>query len=264
MTLVIAHGQPKSGSTFLYMAALEIAQKINDEEFYNFKNRVFGEGFPTFVNEMTADFLLDAEARIPSGSMFLIKTHAKLTDDVAELIEAGRIGAFTSFRDPRDAALSTLNVGEKDREKGVDRWFAKIKDIEQLSRAINTQTDDAYRWVRQPGVFAIPYYITAMSQSTSVGLLADYLGVPHLKNILAAKMDADREKLPEFNKGVLDRFVDEFPVEDLRFANETWAHSIAEYDVILEQVMARLGHRMAHAYFTGIRDQKIRERLSGA
>ncbi|MCA0873458.1 hypothetical protein LCL97_21720 [Seohaeicola saemankumensis] len=264
MTVVIAHGQPKSGSTFLYMTALEVVQIVNREEFYTFKDRVLGANTPTFVDKLTAETILEIDEKLAPGQTFVLKTHADLEDEVADLITAGRVKAFTSFRDPRDTALSTLNVGEKDRAKGETRWFAKITEIGQLTNPIQFQWAETRDWVRHPDVLAVPYYVTAMSQSTSVKLLTEFLGMGYLSNTLAADMDAKREKLPEYNKGVLDRFVNELSVEDLKFANDTWADTIAEYNALLEETMTRLGHRMAYTYYTRMRDAKIAERVAAA
>lgn len=262
MPVVIAHGQPKSGSTFLYMTAIEIAQRVNNEEFYTFKNRVLGEDLPTYIHELSAEFILDVNNAVGEDKLFIIKTHGKLTEDVEALLAQRTVTAFTSFRDPRDTALSTLNVGEKDRAKGVDRWFAQITDIEQLSRAINTQFEDTMKWVNNPYVLAIPYYITAMAQSAGVGLIADFLNAAYLKNVLAADMDAKRTTLPEFNKGILDRFVEEMSAENIAFANDAWAQSIAAYDAALKHVMAQLGYTMAYNHFTQARDTRLTQRLA--
>ncbi len=264
MTVVIAHGQPKSGSTFLYMTAMEIAQNVNSEEFYTYKNRVLGEDFPTFVDEITADFVLDLDNRIPRHQMFIIKTHGELSEDLAAIIARGQVKAFTSFRDLRDTALSTLDVAVKDREIGDARYFAKYNEIEQLRNAIPWQWNAVSPWVRCPGVFANPYYMTALSQSTCVGLLARYLGAGYMSNTLAAEMDAKRTSLPEYNKGVLDRFVSELSPNAIQFANETWAAEIAEYNALLETKMAELGHAMACHYYMRMRDAKITERLAEA
>lgn len=246
------------------MAALEIAQQVNGEEFYTFRNRVMGKDFPSFIDTFQEGLLANVAARIPEDRIFVIKTHAELSPALAEAISDRTVRAFTSFRDPRDTALSILNAGEADRKIGNDRYFSAFEKMEQLKAPVQRQARRVQPWIDHPDVLAIPYYLTAMSEATSVGLLAEFLGVGHLRSILAAKMAAKRETLPEFNKGILDRFIDELPADDIRFGNEVWAEAIAAYNTTLETVMARLGHRMSHDYFVGLRDRKLSKKLSEA
>ena len=260
--IVIAHGQPKSGSTFLYMTAQAIAEHVNGEGFHPFMYRVLGSNFNAFQNEVPASLIVHVDKAVGPERMFIIKTHGKLTEDVAELIAAGQVKAFTSFRDPRDTALSTLNVGESDRAKGVDRWFSTITEMKQLVRPIKSQTVTTFAWARHPDVLAIPYYLTALSQAASVGLIARHLGVRSLQGVLGAEMEAKRRSLPEFNKGVLDRFVEDLSVKDIRFCSDVWADIIAEYESLLKTTMTRLGYRLAYRYYAGLRDARLRERLA--
>ena len=264
MTVVIAHGQPKSGSTFLYSTAVEICRFVNGEDFHRFRTRVLGEDMPAFTQNITADFLLSIDDKIGPDRMFVVKTHAALEDDVAELLTRGRVRAFTSFRDPRDTALSVLNVGARDRAEGRQRWFATIETIEQLRRPIALDVAKVARWAAHPRVLAVPYYLTAVAQTACVGLLADHLGVSYPKSVLAARMEAQRRTLPEFNRGIPDRFVDDLTLDQLRFAAETWPDAIRLYDRMLEDSMAALGYRLVHARLVAERDARLRRRLAAA
>lgn len=88
MTVVIAHGQPKSGSTFLYMTSIEIANLVNDEDYYRLHARLFGEDFPSFMNELPVSLLHEIDKKVGPDRIFILKTHCDLSDGVAELAVA--------------------------------------------------------------------------------------------------------------------------------------------------------------------------------
>jgi len=259
--LVIAHGQPKSGSTFLYATACVIAEIINQEEYYNFRNRVLGREFPAFHNSLPRELLIDVSKTIGPHRMFVVKTHCELDAGIEELVASKQVMAFTSFRDPRDAALSTLNVGAAERAAGVSRWFSKFEEIGQLAKPIRRQCDQAFRWARHPNVLTIPYYLIAAAEAESVGRIARHLGRPELRALVASRMDVRRQSVPEFNKGILDRFVDELSVEELRSIAGVWSDIIEEYNNLLEENMANLGHRMIYEHYSQLRDEALHRKL---
>ena len=75
MPIVIAHGQPKSGSTFLYMAGTILTEMTNNVEYYSFAESVAGPDFKTFQNEVSADYLENLAQRVPANKTLIFKTH---------------------------------------------------------------------------------------------------------------------------------------------------------------------------------------------
>ena len=261
MPIVIAHGQPKSGSTFLYTAGTILTEMTNNVEFHSFAKSVGGPDFKTFQAEVSADYLENLARRVPANKTLIFKTHGWMTDDVAALIDGHHFKAFTSFRDPRDSALSILNMGAKERARGDTRWFSKMENMEQLKNSIRNQWKKTRGWINHPKVLTIPYYLIAGAEHSSVKAIANLMGAHRFGPLAAATMADRREATPEFNKGIQDRFVAELSLADLKLTQELWAKEIAEYEELSITIMTRLGHSMLYQSFSQMRDKAIRKRL---
>ena len=268
MTVYIAQGQPKSGSTFVFMAALAMAEQINQCEYYTFKSRIFGDRvdeFPDFYDTIFEEQLDAAMELVPEDKVFLMKTHMgydEATPRMLDLIRSGKVKFFTTFRDPRDAAVAILDVAAKEREAGEDRWFWKYHEVAQLKNPIHYQSEMAYLWSQLEGGLSIPYYMIACAQDTCVQRLAEYMGVGWAGSLFAAQMEARKRSLPEFNKGRVDRFIDDLSPSEIRVGNEIWAQRLRFYDSEVRRVMAENGLRMLAETLLSRRDRLVAERLA--
>ncbi len=263
MPIVLAHGQPKSGSTFLYIAALEMAALANGEEYYRFRNARLGDDFVDFQPSVTPALVDYVADRIRPNEYIVLKTHNVLTPDLEGMIDSGAVLALTSFRDPRDTVLSTLDAGRSDRERGSTRWFSRFTEVEQLILPVKRQFTRVVPWIRHPKVLAIPYYLTAMRQSTAVAVLAQHLGCGHTSRQVAQSMEARKLTLPEWNKGLADRYIDGLSGSDVRSLNEAFADILPEYDQLLRQTLSAIGHRLFCEWAIAQRDRRLEAKLTG-
>ncbi|NAZ38125.1 hypothetical protein [Rubellimicrobium sp. CFH 75288] len=260
MPLIIAHGQPKSGSTFLFQAAVALRDRVDGTELYAVLRRLLGQNASVFYDHIPLERVQTIlEAAGPET--LIIKTHGPLPDDVRPLLEQGLVKAFTSFRDPRDACRSMLDAGASDRAKGSTRWFASKTRVEDLTGPIAHQYRSLQTWLDCPQVLAIPYYITANHQDAAVRLLCRHLGYGALGRLIAAQMQERRSSVPEFYKGISDRFLSDFSAEEIAFLNGALAPQIAAYERHAAERMARLGHRMLHTHLVALRNAHL-DRLS--
>jgi hypothetical protein len=258
MPVVIAHGQPKSGSTFLFGAAVELRNMVDGDTIYQALKLALGEDANAFENEIDAALVKHLLARAGHKTL-VIKTHGTLSGDVRALVEAGRVRAFTSFRDPRDACRSMLDAGVSDRAKGNQRFFASKSRVDELVRPIARQFAALQSWLDCPQVLAMPYYIIANDQDFAVRLLAMHLGFGALASVVAAKMQARKTSVPEFHKGISDRFLKDFSLEEIGYLNKVMAAQVATYEADAQRIMAKLGHRMLYARLVAMREARLRE-----
>lgn len=259
MPVIIAHGQPKSGSTFLFAAATELCDLINGENIYVTLESCMGAGAPIFHSKLDAQLVEDMLIKARDKTL-VIKTHDFLPDDVRHMIEDKRVRAFTSFRDPRDACRSMLDAGISDRAKGNNRWFASRSKVEELTRPISAHLRQVQTWIDCADVLALPYYIISNNQDYAVRLLSKHLGFGALGSIVAAKMEAEKKEIPEFHKGFSDRFLTDFSTEEIDFLNKAMAEQIATYSFNAKEKMAKLGHRMLHDRLVAMRQAALEAR----
>jgi hypothetical protein len=258
MPVIIAHGQPKSGSTFLFATATELRSLIDGDNYYAAMKAALGSDAQAFQARLDAAYVRDVLARAGKKTLVL-KTHGPLTDDLRAMVAAGEVPAFTSFRDPRDACKSMLDAGESDRARGSDRWFASKTRAEELVRPIANQVRDLQSWLDCPQVLALPYYIIANNQDFAVRRLCRHLGHGALGSLMAGIMQAKKTTVPEFHKGISDRFLTDFPAEEIVFLNRTMAPQIAAYRRVAAERMAALGHRMLHDRLVAMRQARLAE-----
>jgi len=256
MPVIIAHGQPKSGSTFLFQTVLESLSIIEGDLFYRIWAKKMGEGTPVFFGKVDLESVREVQARAGSN-ILVMKTHSVLPDEVRELIERGEIRAFTSFRDPRDACRSMLDAGISDRAKGVSRWFATKTKAEELIRPIGNQVRDMITWLDCPAVLAVPYYITANNQDFAVVRLCEHLGFRGLGRVMAGIMQANKTAVPEFHKGVSDRFLTDFNWSDIQQLNAAMSAEIRLYEEILGPKMKELHHHMLCQQLVRMREERL-------
>jgi hypothetical protein len=259
MSLVVAHGVPKSGSTFLYQVAKDITEAINGFSHYEAKNRFFpGMEVPDFVAQPEDAFVDSLLERLPPGAAFVFKTHGRITPKMASRLRSGRVKAMMSFRDPRDTAISMLDAGVKDREKGRDRSFAALHEVEQAIGPTRHGWRIARDWIDCPNLLLIPYYLTATNQRWVVDRLCDYLGAAWGRYRINAKYAHGKDaKITEFHKGVADRFLDDLTPSQIERLGEKLAREIDEVDALTARWMGEYGFRLLHRHLKDERDRKL-------
>lgn len=263
MPIVIAHGQPKSGSTFLYVTALEIAALANGEEYYRFRTARLGKDFQDFRPSIEPELIHEVSGMIDPKDYIILKTHNVLTPDIEELIDNGSVLAFTSFRDPRDTVLSTLDAGKSDRERGSTRWFTKFTEAEQLVAPVRRQFERVVPWIQNRNVLAIPYYMIAYEQAATVTILARHLGCGAICHHLASAMDVKKSSLPEWNKGLADRYIDILDRKDVQFLNQAFAKVLPVYDRFLRDRMGNHNYNLLCAHLIAEREGRLQSKLEG-
>ena len=256
MPVIIAHGQPKSGSTFLFAAATELRGLLDGDNYYAAMKQALGDDVNAFQVRLDEPFVRDVLHKA-GGKTLVLKTHGGLTDGVRAMLERGEVRGFTSFRDPRDVCKSMLDAGTADRARGSDRWFASKTQAEELVRPISNHIRDLQSWLDCRRVLAIPYYIVANCQDFAVLRLCHHLGWAACGSLLAGIMQAKKTSVPEFHKGVSDRFLSDFSTEEIQFLNKSMAPQIVAYRAVAAGRTAALGHRMLHDRLVAMRQARL-------
>lgn len=264
MALIISHGVPKSGSTFLFQVAKDVATSVNGFPHYKAKARFFpGMDVPDYVDQ-PADSLIEALlGRLPPGAPYALKTHGKLTPLIGSGIRSGSIKAIVSFRDPRDAIISMLDAGVSDREKGKDRAFSRLHRAEDAIPAVKYGWRMARDWAHLPGVLAVPYLLTATNQDMVIRLVCDYLSAKDSYAGISQHYAEDREsKITEYHKGIADRFLDDLTPDDIASLSRSLESEIAENDALTEHWMQAYGQPTLHLMSRERRELRLKALLA--
>lgn len=116
---------------------------------YAFKKTFFVTG-----KEGELDAILSA---YDGSSDVLLKTHAAPSAKIANAIAAGDLKATLTFRDPRDAVVSILEVAARDRERDRDRGFTHIETTEQAVTSVRGHLKIVNEWRALDGGLQLYY-----------------------------------------------------------------------------------------------------------
>ncbi len=262
MSIIISNGLPKSGSTCVTYTCTAIAERLNGKTTADLK---FAIGMPDLVDFVPSpdERLIKTieKASLAHDAMIVLKSHCGLDEFLRSSVEAGRILLVASFRDPRDTALSMLDAGTIERKAGSTRYFHQFKDIEQVIRPIKFASRKLADLNQLPGVCLIPYHLIANDFPFVVGMIADHLGAGHLRDQTLGDMTGRIVDLPEFNKGIADRFVTELSDDELRLVCDNLEEEAALYDLAFCNVMERYGRLEEAKAIIAERDDQISTRL---
>jgi len=259
MPLILAHGQPKSASTFLFETARWAIGRHNGLRWPEFGKKIgLGPEYTLNYVEQPTDEILDViGARLPEDGYYVLKTHGELTPRIRTGIESGTIVVLTSFRDPRDCLVSLLDALEKEMAR-EGRPFTKQESIKSAVRYTNRAWAAASDWANSDDSLKIPYYLTATDHARVVKLVCEFIGLGKFTDSTNRRFS--REHFPrvhEFNKGVADRFLDVLSPGDIATATSSLDRAIHEIDQLTEQWMTRYGYREAYESLHNRREQRL-------
>ncbi len=240
---------------------MELASLANGQEYYRFKRERLGDDIEDYSANVTVKLVETVSSRIDPTDYVVLKTHGLLTPELEEMIDNGVILAFSSFRDPRDSILSTLDAGATAREKGLTCWFTGYTEIEQLINPMISQFNITVPWAMNSNVLCIPYYLTVLCQSPVVEILAAHLNYGWVGRFLAETMDGRKASAPEWNKGIADRYIEQLTADQIAFLNEKFAGILPTYDGLLRMRMGALRHSMLCENLLAERDARLAQKL---
>jgi hypothetical protein len=259
--LIIAHGQAKSGSTFLWQIAVAAAARANGLPQHQYRKTIFPDGVEThdFATQPTDEIIMTIEKYLPDEKFYVLKTHGSITPLISERVKGKGLIAFTSFRDPRDCVISMLDAGVKDRAKNNDRFFGKLLEVKDALRPVKFEwSARAREWTKCAGVLKIPYYLIASAQDRVVQLICTRIGLAKFTNDVQAQFrDGGKETITEFHKGIPDRFFDDMSIADVLFTSGYFFYEIAEIDRLTERWMTDFGYREIYNLLHGRREERM-------
>ena len=142
--IIICHGMAKSASSFATQITLGLARSYctNGERGIRDLRSYLATTNGLFLND-DADLdslieLIHNDIGSSDETIIVIKLHRACSPYVASLIESGKVSALSTYRDPRDIALSLIDAARMDEEKKKDR-FTKYKSVDDTFDMVNYQ-----------------------------------------------------------------------------------------------------------------------------
>jgi hypothetical protein len=211
-------------------------------------------GNQDFVDQITDNSVERILAALPSAVVYVLKTHRGLPRRTKSALWRGTVTAFTSFRDPRDAAVSLL-------DHGIARATDKIVNVATLTQAINSVSTGhrfMLEWAGCRNVVAFPYYLTAGDRNYAVEALCRHIGLPHMAPEMGRRFgDGGHAKIWMFNKGIADRFADVLSPEQLALVNKELTHEVEAYEGFARAWMRHHNRQMLYLAMKESRDRRL-------
>ncbi|MCI4645880.1 MAG: sulfotransferase domain-containing protein [Hyphomonadaceae bacterium] len=220
--IVWVYGQQKSASSFCFQLVCDVLEAAGYEQ--RERRAAYLEGvsgaMTTGLRSTRAENIDQLLAKIGADEApIAIKTHGNLTPKIKAQFRAKQAVGFATFRDPRDAALSLYEHGQRNREKGIE---GKFGEAETLTMAVEHMAKSLPRieaWTNQGRVKPISYTRLSEEPLEAVRTIARHLKlkVP-VRKIVAAYQQGEKE-IGNFNVGQKGRF-DEIATPEEKAAAE--------------------------------------------
>lgn len=261
MTFIIAHGVAKSGSTFLFQVARDVAAAINGLPHEKAKSRFFpGMEVPDYVLQPADDLIEPLVRLLPPSAAYVLKTHGRITPFITSGIRSGLIKAVVSFRDPRDLVVSMLDAGVSDRKKRQDRGFSPLYNVEDALQPVRDGWEAAREWAYLPGTLPVPYLLIATNHDFIIHLVCEYLSATHCYPSIRERYSHDKATtIREFHKGVADRFLEDLTPGELAGVSNSLEREIAESDALTARWMGIYGFQTLRLAMYQRRETRLKE-----
>ncbi|MEM7506026.1 MAG: sulfotransferase domain-containing protein [Pseudomonadota bacterium] len=208
--LYICFGMAKSGSTLAFQITREVARQAGhapapDGEFLD------AQGSHTnFVsNWRDIDLQAMVAAARGRGRMMVLKTHGRPPDGMADAVTKGDIAVQAVCRDPRDIALSMIDMGRQGGDWGVVNGVP-IGSPEDAQRRIGNHVVRFRAWAAMPGALTLNYERVAFDIEGTATKIARHLDIDVSAREAVARIERRNTHL---NKGLAQRHRSEMTAE---------------------------------------------------
>ena len=254
VAIIVAFGQPKSASTFLFQVARRAAMARNGGDDRALRERLssaLGSPWADFHQSVDAGLVDTIASALEPNETAVIKTHGPLDASLGGHLARRTVVAFTSLRDPRETALSMVDAGVRDRAAGAARTYFQAMLRPSEPRTVEAQRQAVKNLRTQlanPFVLAVPYEAIAAAQDRVILRLTSHLGLRGYAEVVAQHFARERAtRITEYNVGTPFRFATTLPAEEIAALNAALGSEIAFVDGVILRAMARFG--LVNRYF---------------
>lgn len=130
------------------------------------------------VNDWLPSVVEAMERLIPKERIVMLRTHAGPAPPIVDLLNDGRGICHVGIRDPRDIALSLLDVvARTEKLKRTNRSEIRAGDVASTFPAIRKNIESAYAWSDTRDAIVLEYEDTAFRPAISIEAICRQLGL---------------------------------------------------------------------------------------
>lgn len=222
--IILSVGMPRAGSAWYYNLTNELALAAGYQDVHKIREQYHLQDILTEANcnigALTTRRLL--AVLVPSflGNNFVVKAHAAPTSFARRLIENGQIKPAYIFRDPRDAMLSAIEIGQRTIQRGGSNAFAKLVDFDSSLKFILDQVRVWEAWMECKEALHTRYEDLLTNYDVEAARLVAHLGLNDQNAAIKAVVDKYRPEQARsgspnvhFSKGKIGRFREKMTIE---------------------------------------------------
>jgi len=217
--IFLSVGMPRAGSGWYYNLTHDLALAAGFQDAHHIRQRYRLQRILTEVNcnigALTLRRLAAVLAPSVMGNSFVIKAHAGPTPVARRLIRLGLIRTAYIYRDPRDALLSAMEMGQRARQDGRQNAFSKLVDFESALDFMTTYLHIWEAWMECNRALHTRYEDLLLDYDSQTLRLVNFLGFnasqPAIQEVVKQYQPAVAQPVQpglHFNKGKIGRFRD--------------------------------------------------------
>jgi hypothetical protein len=203
---------PKSASSFCYQLVLDVLKKYSEHygmKMANVQDVLPGYQFSGFFDPsdgLSLDRFIEKALEVSrQGKCIGVKLHCNPTKYTKSLIEAKVIFANASFRHPADCILSYMDAHRKEVEEKNQVRFEAGETYQTTLQTIKNQGNIFLEWAKIGQIVVIYFDNLAKSPQDFINRVGHQIGINVNAEALLQSYLNKKEKIWEFNKGMIDR-----------------------------------------------------------
>jgi len=219
--VILSVGMPRAGSGWFFNLTNDLIISSGFQDVRHIRTRYHLQNILTEVNcnigALSWKRLLPVMIPAFLGNTYVVKAHSSLTSITRRFIQFGMIRPTYIYRDPRDALLSAMEVGQRARQDGRQNKFAELYDFDTGVEFILNYVHIWEAWCECEKGLHIRYEDLLLKYEDEVDRLLSFLNLEHKNETsdqIISKYDPKENtqdlKGIHFSQGRIGRFRQEF------------------------------------------------------
>lgn len=231
--IVLSVGMPRAGSGWHYNLVNDLMKTTGCADAHEIRERYRLQHILTEVNcnigVLSARRLALVAVPALVGNTFVIKAHAGPTSASRLLQRLGLLRITYIYRDPRDAALSAYEYGQRALKKGRPNAFSYLTDFPKSVGFILDYVRIWEKWMNEKNVLTARYEDLLTNYDHEVGRLVAFLKLsgsePEVQKVIESYRpeSAEGQQGLHFYKGKIGRFRESYSAEEQAILNQRLA-----------------------------------------
>lgn len=220
--IVLSHGMAKSASSFVFQITHGLIHShcrtaggvVLDLKKYCLSSNGLFLNDAENIDEVIEKKIFEIGASNCDERNYLhIKIHRRCTPYVHQLIDEGKVIVISTYRDPRDIALSLIDAGRIDKERGKAR-FTQYETVTDTIDTVEYQLDCFNTWLNVKNIEFISFDQIATKPFDVGKRIAARLKIPYDESIVEELL-INKSNIWEYNKGITNRWREEMEDSDI-------------------------------------------------